>query len=37
MCEHFGFEVTKLERIQIMNVSLKGLPVGSGATSPTTS
>ncbi|MGL5031866.1 MAG: 23S rRNA pseudouridine(2604) synthase RluF [Aeromonas sp.] len=28
MCEHFGFEVTKLERIRIMNVSLKGLPVG---------
>lgn len=28
MCEYFGFEVTKLERIRIMNVSLKGLPVG---------
>ena len=28
MCEHFGFEVTKLERTRIMNVSLKGLPVG---------
>lgn len=28
MCEHFGFEVTKLERVRIMNVSLKGLPVG---------
>lgn len=28
MCEHFGFEVTKLERIRIINVSLKGLPVG---------
>ncbi|WDL81173.1 23S rRNA pseudouridine(2604) synthase RluF [Aeromonas bestiarum] len=28
MCEHFGFEVTRLERIRIMNVSLKGLPVG---------
>lgn len=28
MCEHFGFEVTKLERQQIMNVSLKGLPIG---------
>jgi len=28
MCEHFGFEVTKLERIRIMNISLKGLPVG---------
>lgn len=28
MCEHFNFEVTKLERQSIMNVSLKGLPVG---------
>ncbi|MGU3523914.1 23S rRNA pseudouridine(2604) synthase RluF [Enterobacteriaceae bacterium C23F] len=28
MCEHFGFEVTKLERTRIMNVSLKGLPLG---------
>lgn len=28
MCEHFGYEVTKLERIRIMNVSLKGLPLG---------
>ena len=28
MCEHFGYEVTKLERIRIMNVGLKGLPVG---------
>ncbi|WP_282167400.1 23S rRNA pseudouridine(2604) synthase RluF [Shewanella japonica] len=28
MCEYFGFEVTKLERQQIMNVSLKGLPIG---------
>lgn len=28
MCEHFGYDVTKLERIRIMNVSLKGLPVG---------
>ncbi|WP_443936861.1 23S rRNA pseudouridine(2604) synthase RluF [Pedobacter sp. MW01-1-1] len=28
MCEHFGYEVTKLERIRIMNVSLKGIPVG---------
>ena len=28
MCEHFGFEVTKLERTRIMNISLKGLPVG---------
>ena len=28
MCEHFNFEVTKLERQSIMNVSLKGLPIG---------
>ncbi|MBB6501498.1 23S rRNA pseudouridine(2604) synthase RluF [Pedobacter cryoconitis] len=28
MCEHFGFEVTKLERTRIMNVNLKGIPVG---------
>ncbi|CAO95082.1 23S rRNA pseudouridine(2604) synthase RluF [Erwinia tasmaniensis] len=28
MSEHFGYEVTKLERTRIMNVSLKGLPPG---------
>ena len=28
MCEHFGYEVTKLERTRIMNVSLKGTSVG---------
>jgi 23S rRNA pseudouridine2604 synthase len=28
MCEYFGYEVTKLERVRIMNISLKGLPVG---------
>jgi len=28
MCEHFGYEVVKLERTRIMHVSLKGLPVG---------
>ncbi|MGM0769124.1 MAG: 23S rRNA pseudouridine(2604) synthase RluF [Pseudomonadota bacterium] len=28
MCEHFGYQVTKLERVRIMNVSLKGLAVG---------
>ncbi|WP_435928197.1 23S rRNA pseudouridine(2604) synthase RluF [Dryocola sp. BD613] len=28
MCEHFGYEVTKLERTRIMNVSMKGLPPG---------
>lgn len=28
MCEYFGYEVTKLERVRIMNISLKGLPQG---------
>lgn len=28
MCEHFGYDVTKLERVRIMNIGLKGLPVG---------
>tara|TARA_R110002072_G_scaffold1989_1_gene16226 strand:- start:434 stop:1312 length:879 start_codon:yes stop_codon:yes gene_type:complete len=28
MCEHFGYEATKLERVRIMNISLKGIPVG---------
>ena len=28
MCEHFGYDVTKLERVRIMNISSKGLPVG---------
>ncbi|MDQ2772875.1 MAG: 23S rRNA pseudouridine(2604) synthase RluF [Bacteroidota bacterium] len=28
MVEHFGYEVLKLERVRIMNVSLKGLPAG---------
>ncbi|MCP2002616.1 MULTISPECIES: 23S rRNA pseudouridine(2604) synthase RluF [Buttiauxella] len=28
MCEHFGYEVTKLERTRIMNVSMKGVPLG---------
>ncbi|PWS31130.1 23S rRNA pseudouridine(2604) synthase RluF [Pedobacter paludis] len=28
MCEHFGFEVTKLERTRIMNINLKGIPTG---------
>ncbi len=28
MSEHFGYEVTRLERVRIMNVNLKGLPVG---------
>ncbi|MEQ6917588.1 23S rRNA pseudouridine(2604) synthase RluF [Halomonas aquatica] len=28
MCEVFGFDVVKLERIRIMNVSLKGLATG---------
>ena len=28
MCEHFGYEVKKLERIRIMNIKLNKLPVG---------
>lgn len=28
MCEHFGYEVTKLERVRIMDIGLKGLPAG---------
>jgi 23S rRNA pseudouridine2604 synthase len=28
MCEHLGYEVTKLERTRIMNISLKGIPAG---------
>ncbi len=28
MCEHFGYEVIKLERVRIMNITLKGLPTG---------
>jgi 23S rRNA pseudouridine2604 synthase len=28
LCEHFGYEVIKLERIRIMNIGLKGLPIG---------
>ncbi len=28
MAEHFGYEVAKLERVRIMNISLKGLAVG---------
>lgn len=28
MCEYFGYEVTKLERVRIMNINLKGLPLG---------
>jgi 23S rRNA pseudouridine2604 synthase len=28
MCEHFGYEVKKLERVRIMNIQLKGLPLG---------
>ena len=28
MCEHFGYEVTKLERVRIMNIGLKGLAPG---------
>lgn len=28
MCEHFEYEVLKLERVRIMNLSLKGIPLG---------
>lgn len=28
MCEHFDYEVKKLERIRIMNIELKGLGIG---------
>lgn len=28
MCEYFGYEVVKLERVRIMNIGLKGLPPG---------
>jgi 23S rRNA pseudouridine2604 synthase len=28
MCKHFGYDVIKLERVRIMNIGLKGLPVG---------
>jgi 23S rRNA pseudouridine2604 synthase len=28
MCEYFGYEVVKLERIRIMNIRLKGIPPG---------
>lgn len=29
MCSHFGYTVQKLERVRIMNIDLKGLPVGA--------
>lgn len=28
MCEYFGYEVIKLERVRIMNITLKGLAIG---------
>ncbi|MFM2135885.1 MAG: hypothetical protein RL021_1285 [Bacteroidota bacterium] len=28
MCEHFGYNVTKLERVRIMHITIKGLPLG---------
>ncbi|NDP19601.1 MAG: 23S rRNA pseudouridine(2604) synthase RluF [Paludibacter sp.] len=28
MCEYFGYDVVKLERIRIMNINLKGIPLG---------
>ena len=29
MCEGLGYKVTKLKRIRIMNISLKGIPEGT--------
>ncbi|CAI0709047.1 23S rRNA pseudouridine(2604) synthase RluF [Serratia ficaria] len=28
MCKYFGYEVTRLERVRIMNIELAGLPLG---------
>ena len=28
MCEHFGYEVLRLERVRIMNLNVKGIPLG---------
>lgn len=28
MCEHFGYEVKRLQRVRVMNIHLKGLAVG---------
>lgn len=28
MCQYFGYEVTRLERVRIMNIHLEGLPLG---------
>ena len=28
MCEHFGYDVLKLERVRIMNLNVKGIPLG---------
>jgi 23S rRNA pseudouridine2604 synthase len=28
MCEHFGYEVISLERVRIMNISIKGIQSG---------
>ncbi len=28
MCEHFGYQVLKLERVRIMDFTLKGIPMG---------
>lgn len=28
MCDYLGFEVLKLERVRIMNITLKGIPLG---------
>lgn len=28
MCEYFGYNVTKLERVRVMHIELKGIPLG---------
>ena len=28
MCEYLGYEVTRLQRVRIMNITLEGIPVG---------
>ena len=28
MCEHFGYEVLRLERVRIMNLTVKSIPIG---------
>jgi 23S rRNA pseudouridine2604 synthase len=28
MCEYLGYEVTRLQRVRIMNITLEGIPEG---------